>query len=433
MNKKALRLSATIFLVVFLLSLGIVCVYHCLFSDEGVQQNENSSYISGLGTESDNNPSLEHMTSEKSSAVVIPQPQNMTADISVVEDYEDKYFVKRLSGENRYYFCELYRAVSEYKESVSFSTPINKDDFTELMYFLNYDCPELIHLGDNYFTEMTGERAECISKVTFSYCMSEDKYVDAMDKIKIFFKRLVSDLRDKSEYEKEKYVYDYIFTNCTYTEAGELAGSAYGSLIEGHGRCEAYCKGFMWCMRKLGIECICVLGTQNWDLNSMFSEHSWNIVKIDNNWYHVDITVDNVNLSINAGNTANYGFFNVDDSFINESHKISQVYSDVGVPVCESTKLNYHKMNNQFVTSENAGEKLKNIWSEHFDGTGIYNLSVRFESKEDYNRVLSDMNELITEFLKGKSDDRFNYNICYNDLSRTVILTLIKENSAEGE
>ena len=78
MNKKALRLSATIFLVVFLLSLGIVCVYHCLFSDEGVQQNENSSYISGLGTESDNNPSLEHMTSEKSSAVVIPQPQNIS-------------------------------------------------------------------------------------------------------------------------------------------------------------------------------------------------------------------------------------------------------------------------------------------------------------------------------------------------------------------
>ncbi len=429
MGKKPLKAAAAI-IAVLIISIGIIYVLFNVVPQSKPMYDQSSEENSIASVDASGDESLDYV---ESSGVESTEPKELKADLSVIKDYEDKYFVKKLSEENKYYFCELYRAASEHKESVEFDIPVNEDELSVLMHILNYDCPELIHLNGEYFSNKTGDKAEYVNKVTFSYCMTEERYADALNELDIFFEKLVSDLDGKSEYEKEKYVYDYIFTTCNYDELTDISGSAYGALLEGSGRCEAYCKAFMWCMRRLGIECLCVSGARNWDSDSMFSEHSWNIVKIDGDWYHVDITVDNVRHGSEADNPPNYGFFNADDSYINESHEISDFYLKLGIPKCSSFKLNYHKMNNLFVTSGNAEEKLKSIMLEHFDESGIDNLSVRFESSDDYNRILGNMEGFITEFLIDNSEDIFEYNTHYNKLSKTIIINLKKKDTSEGE
>ncbi len=441
MYKKPLRIVAVL-AVVLVLSAAIVYISSYEFfggkfslgqdSYNLAEKSDDSfSELESLPEQSEGDSETEN--SVQSAGDSVSKAQNPETDLSVIDDYENKYFIKKLSDENKYYFCEIYKAVLEHKDYVTFDIPIYEDELSVLMYILNYDCPELIHLKGDYFLENTGDGAKYVSKLKLQYCMTEDEYISAVNELDKFFGQLVSDLNGMEEYEKEKYVYDYIFNLCHYDELSELGGSAYASLIKGFGRCESFSKAFMWCMRKLGIECICVSGSQNWDEDSMYTEHSWNIVNIDGNWYHVDITVDNVNLGTDSHNSANYGFFNVDDSFVKESHVIDGFYTELGIPVCTHSERNYHKMNNQLIASGDAENKLKDIMLAHFDGEGIDNLSIKFESKTDYEEILDNMKTLMTEFLEGNSDDIFEYNSCYNNLSRTIIINLKKKDISEGE
>lgn len=401
-------------------------------TEESSTAESESSAEESSAAESSEEKSVEN-SKVSSDVSEVSEPVIPKADLSVIRDYDSKYFVKKLSDEHKYYFAELYLAAKEHKQSVTFEVPIHEKYLTVLMYLLNYDCPELIHLSGDYYPEYTGTNMEYVDRVTFSYCMTKDEYSSAMQKSEDFLAELKAATEGKSDLEKEKYVYDYIFGNCLYIEQLELSGSAYGSLIMNYGRCEAYCKGFMWCMRELGIECICVSGTQYWDPSAMFSEHSWNIVNIEGDWYHVDITADNVQVSESSDNPPNYGFFNVDDEFVSGSRDISDVYTNLGVPVCNSSELNYHKLNDLLIPSGGIlREETEYLLSEYFGDSGINALSIKFESREDYEEALVNIESWLSDFFNENSDNVYLYNTYYNDLSGTIVINAWK-NNAEGE
>ncbi len=408
MKRKFFILSAVIFFSLAVMGIFLLCCSQRADTDT----SKISSEVSSEGEYS----SAED-TDDTSKRQLVP-------NLSAVEDYDSKYLVKKLGLEDKYYFCEMYRAVAEHRESYTFDVPINENRLKKLMYLLNYECPELIYLKGEYLAENTGEKNEYAGKVNFSYCMTQEESTEAFKELNEFFKSLISETDGMNEFEKEKYVYDYIFMNCSYNDLSDTSGSAYGSLIAGAGRCEAYCKGFMWCMRKLGTECICVSGYCDTASNSVFTEHSWNLVKIDNNWYHLDISADNV--STVSERIPDYGFFNVSDVFISEKYQIDPIYNDIGIPACTTSDFNYHTANGLFVTAGDAKSKLQDIMLENFDEEGISNLSVKFESRSDYNLILNDVELFIKEFLKNNSDLVFEYSIRYNDLSKTILINLKK-------
>lgn len=56
--------------------------------------------------------------------------------------------------------------------------------------------------------------------------------------------------------------------------------SIYGCLINGVTRCVGYASGYMFLLKSMGVECR-FIGSNG---------HAWNQVKINNNWYNIDIT-----------------------------------------------------------------------------------------------------------------------------------------------
>ena len=90
-------------------------------------------------------------------------------------------------------------------------------------------------------------------------------------------------------------IHDYIVTHGTY-DKGELSiigqrkeysHIAYGFLTEGEGICSGYTDTFKLLADMLRIENIIVEGTA---LDSQ--EHAWNMVKLNDKWYHIDCTWD---------------------------------------------------------------------------------------------------------------------------------------------
>ncbi|MBR6924662.1 MAG: hypothetical protein IKH50_09035, partial [Oscillospiraceae bacterium] len=92
-----------------------------------------------------------------------------------------------------------------------------------------------------------------------------------------------------TELQKALNLHDYLVLNTVYDTEGTIAdrdggSSAYDILICGNGVCEGYAQAYNMLLDRVGISSIMVT---SYDMN-----HAWNLVNIDNEWYHVDTTWD---------------------------------------------------------------------------------------------------------------------------------------------
>lgn len=101
-----------------------------------------------------------------------------------------------------------------------------------------------------------------------------------------------------SDYEKELAIHDWMtgwssFDMDVFSHAPEAGAEAdnrnpYGFFVNRSAMCYGYSSTFQLFMDMLDIECITVYGAPN----SNGTEHSWNMVKLDGEWYCVDVAWD---------------------------------------------------------------------------------------------------------------------------------------------
>ena len=121
--------------------------------------------------------------------------------------------------------------------------------------------------------------------------------------------------KNMSDYEKEKAIHDYIVTHGEYGflkgEKKEDSYDAKGILLEGKGVCSSYSESMQLLLSLAGVESKIVLGEAD-------IEHSWNLVKLDGKWYHVDVTWDDP-VPDEKGRVL-YNYFNVPDELLKKTH-----------------------------------------------------------------------------------------------------------------
>ena len=110
-------------------------------------------------------------------------------------------------------------------------------------------------------------------------------------------------------FEKEDAVYQWMCKNIKYDDgsmsaiptAGEYCDRPYGVLKNKRAVCVGYATTFRLFMEMLDIPCKVVHDTE--------LSHSWDLIKLDDDWYHVDLTFDN-----NDGSGGSYRNFNMSDT-----------------------------------------------------------------------------------------------------------------------
>lgn len=152
-----------------------------------------------------------------------------------------------------------------------------------------------------------------------------------------------------SDYEKVKFLHDYIVTNCTYDATAPNASSAYGCLVEGRAVCEGYAKAMMLLCAAIEIECLPVIGNSLPDENGEKVPHIWNLIKIDGKWYHFDVTWDDP--KTNISNYYSYTFFGLTDEKIRMDHEVTN-FALFSYPVANSVDANYYVRNGLVISSE---------------------------------------------------------------------------------
>lgn len=87
----------------------------------------------------------------------------------------------------------------------------------------------------------------------------------------------------KSDYERALWLHDWLVGHCEY-DYGYHYANAEGALIRGKGTCEAYHRAYVMLLKRVGIESGRVSG----------GVYVWTAVKMDNAWYQVDVTHDDI-------------------------------------------------------------------------------------------------------------------------------------------
>lgn len=143
---------------------------------------------------------------------------------------------------------------------------------------------------------------------------------------------------DMTPYEKELAVYQWMTTSLSY-DTGILqvipttqadCDNPYGVLKYHNAVCVGYATTFRLFMQMMDIDCMVV---HNPDLF-----HSWNLVKLDDHWYHVDIYSDE--------NSSNYANFNMNDDLCAQGHEWDRDF----FPAADSLEYNYGCQNAVEVT-----------------------------------------------------------------------------------
>ena len=124
-----------------------------------------------------------------------------------------------------------------------------------------------------------------------------------------------------NDFKKAVAAHDYIIRNCIYNveaiDNDELTDddfSEYGVFVKGRAVCEGYAKAYKMLMDIADIDCIIVTGT----VGENDISHAWNMIKLDNSWYHVDVTYDDPNPETKE---IVYLYMNITDEIIEKDHK----------------------------------------------------------------------------------------------------------------
>ena len=184
--------------------------------------------------------------------------------------------------------------------------------------------------------------------------------------------------RSMPDYLKEKVIHDYICNNSEYSyDNGELAYLPYNLLKNGKGVCSAYTLSMQIMLNMCGIESLYVSGRGNEE------NHSWNIVNIYGEYYHLDTTWDDPVNQYGIDETV-YTYFNVTDEVMSKNHK----WDRGKYPQCNSTTYNSDNVNKQYDFFKNNNkytdyynkEELPSIYTRYKP----LNANVVVPSPEDY-------------------------------------------------
>ena len=215
-------------------------------------------------------------------------------NFNFVDDYTDTGIKNKKDFINFIYFAlnsgtnYIERYIDKdyiyYESDIEAFTENNGDGFKEIISILNnfvnpYNSSNNIKInyGGNYMLGLTINKA-----------YSNDE----IEEINLIVEKIIKDkiTNDMPTQEKIKVIHDYIIDHTEYdrlkyenkNDNTYKSNTAYGVLVQGYGTCNGYADAMAIFLNKMNVI--------NYKISN--NEHIWNLVYLNGNWYHLDLTWD---------------------------------------------------------------------------------------------------------------------------------------------
>ena len=192
---------------------------------------------------------------------------------------------------------------------------LESEDLYQVFFLLRLDHPE-IFWATGYKYRYYQESANLVFLP--EYLFEKGKIREHQKAMKARVEKLARAAQNLSEWEKEKYVHDFICENVHYDKLKKpYSHEIIGPLGQGVGVCEGIAKSVKVLCDALGVWCVIAL-CGNCPEKGIKYRHTWNIVKIGGQYYHLDATFDN---TLGAGAQIRYDYFNLCDKSVFRDHQ----------------------------------------------------------------------------------------------------------------
>lgn len=231
-------------------------------------------------------------------------------------------------------YNKILDAVKSFEPNISISL-LKPKEAVQIYYDVYRDYPELFYLPSEI-----GYRATFFeTTLQFNYIYSNSEIVkrsNIINKCLAEINSLVSNIFD--DFKKVNVVIEYIAKKTSYAIDCKYNQNASAVFCDNVAQCSGYSKALQLALESINIPVIYVEG------KSQNQNHAWNIVKINNKYYHVDVTyLDGINNNSNDLRIKQYLFYT--DDMMKADHS----WDNKSFPVCDDNSLNnkLRSINNQ--------------------------------------------------------------------------------------
>ena len=273
---------------------------------------------------------------------------------------------------------------------------VKSRDVSRALAQLESDCPQIFWAGDTYYSEDTTGGTNINISVLDD--VDVDEVPEMTEEIYEAAEKIIEQIPEgSSDYDKILFVHDYIINNTVYDYIGAkldkkgMCHNIYGCLVNGKAVCIGYAEAFQLAMNMLDIEAGICTG----------SNHAWNYVKLDGEYYWLDATWDD-----NEAYGPLHTYFLITSEQLMRSRSFSRLQPYI--PDCTANENNYIVRNGGYFEEYDEEQVLEYVGKCSDNEI----CEMMFGSFEVYKEAL---NALIAKGRISKADGCDNINYLRND------------------
>ena len=315
----------------------------------------------------------------------LPEQVLTRTDEELREEQADCYAFGRLSEEEQEVYLEILEALLQFKENVKLSS-CDKELISRVFQCVLNDHPEIFYVDGYSYTEYT--LGSILKKITFtgSYRFSPEEVVEKQRQIDSYVNQCLTGMPENAdEYEKVKYVYEYLIHHTDYDAAAKDSQNICSVFLEQKSVCQGYAKATQYLLNRAGVFATLVLG------RVVGGEgHAWNLVRIDGEYYYVDTTWGDASYQAVGGGdypvekipTINYDYLCVTTEQMEQTHTRENV---VEMPECTSMDANFYVREGVYFTDFDE-EKIEKIFTDSYERGDTY-VTLKCEGPDIYRKM----------------------------------------------
>ena len=315
---------------------------------------------------------------------------------------EEYYFIQLPSYLNQIY-RELYTRIRDGEDSATLLSSVTTEDFWTAYYAVLADHPEFFWVGSNIEIQQSSLSGKVIS-YSQSVTVPPDRRESMRQQLEAAADECLLRIEaDASEYEIVKSVYEYIIDTTDYAVNSRENQNIQSALLYHSSVCAGYARAFQYILHRRGMFCTYVTGTID-----SGGDHGWNIVRINDRYYNVDVTwgdpvfLGEASPGMSVKNM-NYNYLCCTDAELAVTHTPTV---DIELPVCDDESLNYYR--------------LYGMYYDDFDYDQIYNALMQ--------SVWNGEDSVIMKFGSRAAFDEAYYELFQNGLLQDAAQYLMEVN-----
>ena len=344
---------------------------------------------------------LGRITGQVFSEELIPYDDNF--EINKLKISNQSFYYSNLSDIQKNIYTCVANGVKKYENSFVLQNyeVIDSDttmkDVEKSMQAFFADHPEVFYVDNEYTISTKKTLFNSYVELNITYTINTKEELDSkINEIDTKINEYLNDVEGKNGFNAELVLHDKIGQKVEYfnyekiEDVPQECHSIYGAFLDGKAVCDGFSKALQILLDRKGIENILVLGTLENE------SHAWNLVKLEDEWYNVDLTSDKAIKDVDA-NIILHTYFNATTSKIEATHKCEN--EDI-VPKATGEKYNYYNQTNRIMNSTtNFNTKFKlmldNNENEHlleFENLGLSDIPTKmvdFLSNNKYSEYIS--------------------------------------------